>query len=409
MVYQNVTGLTFADGGTLAFTPRAVTVEPDPISDPMYISASGNDGNDGKTIAKPKRTLSQHILRAGITVMLQRNGVFETRGNISLPADATLTWYGDATKAIPIVRCVDVLGSTDPVILSLNAANATVDGVRIEAATAKYPVGVSVTGDGCRVLNCQWNEKFEYAIRLRNCSGAIIRGNKIPIVKGYGLYGSADVGKVLKNLTIEANEMAGSIGQTTIRLHNYDTVIIRKNKLSRPNPGTYQGSILRLHDGSNVWVEDNDFFGGRLANYAPVGIGPLAGPDGGSKYQTTDPAKPFFTTVANKDRMMRMTTKNVTLKNNRFDDVCIHLFPGVTGFPPGEFGVVIDGNQFVHCRDHVIGYKDDPAYAPAFRPYPTLTATNNQVATLDPARKFFMVGSSSLTQSNNKLNGVVVT
>lgn len=371
------------------------------IPDPCFLSPTGSDASDGKTPDRPRRSIaSATVWRNGVTVLLQRGGTFDTNRNLEIPAGGTLTWYGTATAAAPVVRMTGS-PSSDAVVINMPRVGGTVDGVNITASTSKV-TAYKVIGASNKILNSTVGG-VEQGIILRNAKDTTIRGCVVAFCPAYGLYGAADDGKTLSNTIIDGCSFGGSRGQTGLRFHKWDGLIIRGGTIADSNPDNYQGKMLRIHDGKHGLVEDVTFTSDRATNYSPIEVGPLAGGDGGVNLKTTNPdGSSNPTLVAHKDAAMRVTTTDLVFRHNRFDDSSIWVDPGMVG-------LVLDNNVMTNGRDHVIQYHDDPAYAPKYRPYPTITATGNVATVNDPLRKRFLpTGAAKVTQSGNTLNGQAV-
>lgn len=150
-------------------------------------------------------------------------------------------------------------------------------------------------------------------VMLDGADHTVVRNCKAPVLTAYTV---SSFGSASHDLLVERCTFLGSSTEHTIRLHKIHGARLRDSTFHVGG----KKSALTIRDGANVHVENCTIQGA-------IAIGPLSGGDGGIDHPTATPQQ-----RAKRDAMLRLSLRDVTLKNCTIDTPGIDVEMGTHNF-----------------------------------------------------------------------------
>ncbi|MFN0186058.1 MAG: right-handed parallel beta-helix repeat-containing protein [Aquabacterium sp.] len=180
--------------------------------------ASGSDANDGRSDARPRRTLSQLNLQS-VTVLLRRGTTIEMRTSV-FPVNLVLDAYGSGAKpilSVPTGATAGIVPSTGEIVVR----NVVFRGNPADMSSNSAVGG----GKASRVVveDCEF-DYFANAVTFSGANGVIQR-NRISNMSNNGLYGGKWGYPAPSNYLISENVIdATGTANDAITLHDGDGI-----------------------------------------------------------------------------------------------------------------------------------------------------------------------------------------
>jgi len=270
--------LTNANGNTAVATQQ-VTVAADNRR-VIYVDAQGNDANDGSSPASAVSGVSriEQLLADNVKVEFQRGDTFMYASGIDVSFNnVEFTAYGQG--AAPILKGTSM--GSDIIAASTNTQNMKVDGLTFDSVFTSDtnqgpPFGVSAAGQNITVVDNTFLNVGYAVTANRAPTGLMVQDNIAPLITGIRGYFVWMQGQ---DVVILGNTVANVTREHVVRMHDMTRVLVAQNNFTNldrqsVDPGDYAKGTVVVHNGSYVYVANNNVTGG------PIGLGPLGGTDG---------------------------------------------------------------------------------------------------------------------------------
>jgi PKD repeat protein len=281
--------LTVTDeAGRTSVATQQVTVAAD-TRRAVYVSASGNDANDGSSQSAAVRTFARAAKLMGdgndVKVLFRRGDTFDAAQTISVTGrNVAFGDYGDTADAKPVLRRVrSSTGGGGPVLNTWKTAtNVTVQNLAFDSmwsapTTGQAPKieadGIVVGGTNVAVRGCTFLNLTDAINANQKPTGLYVADSTAPLttgIRGYFVWGEGT------DVVIVGNRAANSTREHNIRTSGVSRMLIAKNDMenqerSDVDPSdTHKGSI-EVHRGDHAYVWANTTEGGC------VRVGPRGG------------------------------------------------------------------------------------------------------------------------------------
>ncbi|MDQ8202691.1 PKD domain-containing protein [Pelagicoccus sp. SDUM812003] len=332
-VYTITLNVTQDDGQT-AIATRQVTVMGD-NRQRIYVSAEGDDGNDGLSFSAPVRSPAriQELLTSDQAILFHRGQQHDfSLSQLSLVGlqNVLIGAYGEGDR--PVLYGPDLISESAPTAISIDESQGITvqDLVFSSPSTPQWPEdadlfkGVATTGETTQnitVRRCHFgNVGFSTQLTSDHVtgvrpSGYLMQGNTAGLVGRYLLYGSG------YNITLLDNETEGTYAGHSARLFG-ERIFVLFNRFEtnsahlqrRESEGQAAGFAVDLVDGRYAYLGDND-----LNNAVFVG------------YET---------------HLGISAWRNAVIARNRFTRAAYHYFPTIRIMPDSD-DVHIRANLFL--------------------------------------------------------------
>lgn len=305
------------ESGAVIEAKAAVDVRPDRRR-AVYLSADGNDSNDGATPATPLRSAARAAAQIGgdTKLLFRRGDVFPVTSSIKITSqNVLLTSYGD--KPADPSTAPTTNPSDDPrprliwtgprndgrIIIPDNTSSDVViqdlafdtifthDTETAGIANAVLPAGSLCTIDHCLFLNIGDAVNCE-----RNPTGLLVQDNSAPLetgLRGYFVWVQGI------DVAILGNDCANSTRQHDVRANLYGRLLVADNHFTNLNRQSVDKKDISK---GCIVIQRGDFayVTGNTVSNGPIGIGPLAGPDGAHDQATRNSRTRFVVVENNK-------------------------------------------------------------------------------------------------------------
>lgn len=261
--------ITSPDGNTATATQN-VTVMADNRTT-LYVSTSGSDSNNGLTPQTAVQTLARanQLMTSNMRVLLQSGDTFDTSVTNALnPGGMQNVYIGSyGTGAQPVIMYTGAMMQGALIGMSGTTVGLTVQGITFNSIYANnddqnaipsafFPAGNQITIKDNTFLNLLADMNMN-----SNPQNVLVQDNTSPVAADLSGYFSWTQGN---NLVFLGNYVAGSCGESTIRVGGANDVLFAYNNVTDTIKGT-----IAIQAGSYVYEYQN------VLNDGPTGVGPL--------------------------------------------------------------------------------------------------------------------------------------
>lgn len=271
------------EAGKASTTTTQVTVNAD-TRPAIYVSAAGNDANDGSSTAKAVKTWARAtslVYESGgkLKVLFRAGDTFDVSNEMLVRSNDVLVGsYGAGNS--PVLRYVGARTKNSWII---TAASESVTGLTVQGLTfdsiysgdteqTYMPTAITVRGRNSLVLNNVFRN-VGYAINVSGSSvGTLAQGNNAPLatgIRGYFMWSEG------RNVVALNNTVANSTREHNIRLSGTEHALIYDNDLTnldRTGSGDRNDNAkatVNVQKGSYVYVSGNRLNG--ASQFGPLG------------------------------------------------------------------------------------------------------------------------------------------
>jgi PKD repeat protein len=252
-----------------ATSTTTITVSDD-TRQTLYVSADGNDNNNGLSPSSPIKTYAHALdtVQNNMNIAFRRGDTFNVSGGENLTkSNVVVTAYGSGNR--PVLRwngplgfsCIlgidDVPGHNNVIIEDLVFDSIYAASYDRDIVDATCPGGENVT-----IRNCHFGNVSLATNGNRVPQGVLIQDNTAQVIGAYFAWVQGT------DITIIGNECDGSVFEHNIRLGGADRVNIAKNSMTNDGKRT-----IWAMEGEYCYISENELFDGRLT----VGPNPASG------------------------------------------------------------------------------------------------------------------------------------
>ncbi len=282
-------------GGATATATAQVTVAQDtrPI---IYVSASGNDNNNGSSANQAVRSIAraQQLLGDNMQVLFHDGDTFTTNSRYGLNIlgwdNVTVGSYGQGHQPILMYNGPHATGSL--ISVQPGTQNLVVQGLTFDTIythngdTVSVPWAVGPTGDNITIRGNTFLNVEDGVMMNSVPSDVLVQDNSVPDPAALNAYFAWVQGH---DIAIVGNSVTNSTGESLIRIAGADRVLVADNNLANvagygPNDGV-KGSVA-VQEGTYAYVYANNVTSG------PIGMGPIgslnASPNNSFQYGVFD-------------------------------------------------------------------------------------------------------------------------
>ena len=239
-----------------------ITVEPD-TRRRIYVSALGNDANNGRSENQPVRTLNRavQLLRNSTTVLLRRGETFDIASGAAVNrTNWSLSAYGAGDR--PVLRWTGGLGFASMVKINSNKSrDVMIENIHFDSQYADNDVrnivdAIKLNGTNVTVRDCSFGHVTIALNAAMQPTGVLSMNNAATTPGGLRAYYLWAEGT---DHTHVGNVVSGSTHEHNIRLGGADRVLLAHNTLTNDDKRT-----IWAMRGSHAYISSNTLSVGRL-------------------------------------------------------------------------------------------------------------------------------------------------
>lgn len=260
--------LTDANGQSSVATGNVTVVSTSSLRS-IYISPNGSDSNNGSTPGTAIQSISDlnQILTSNTMVYFEAGGTYDTTSGININgySNVELSSYGSGAQPVIMYNGAETWGAL--VAVQANSNGIVINGLTFNEIysnvddSIEMPSAISLTGNAITVTNNTFlNALYDMNLSAQP-SNVLIQNNQSPVATDLNGYFAWIQGQ---DISLVGNTVAGSNGETTIRVGGANVLLIADNNVTDTVKGT-----IALQAGTFAYVYGN------TVNDGPIGVGPL--------------------------------------------------------------------------------------------------------------------------------------
>jgi hypothetical protein len=304
--------LTITDAsGAVSTATQNVTVKTD-NRPTIYISANGNDSNDGSSAADPIQSIGRlmQLMTSNVRVLFQDGGTYTiTNTNTFTTKGLQNVYIGSyGSGAQPVIMYTGPSGTQGAMLgMSTSTEGLTVQGLTFNSIYSNnndantIPSAFFPAGNGITILDNTFLNVLNAMNMNSSPDNVLVQGNSAPSTTGLNAYFTWIQGS---NIVVLGNNVATGVGESLIR-GGADGLLVADNTLNND-----QKVCITIQLGSYEYVYGNQINDGQM------GVGPLSAGGGSASTNVSDVV--FENNVTNTNLDITSGAHDIMVRNNVF-------------------------------------------------------------------------------------------